>query len=93
MNDSVFVNEIYQIDDQTLGIAWTDRKISRLNVIMLREKCPCAECKKVSKKSIDFSQVRPKSISSVGRYALGVEFSDGHKTGIYSFELLRSLSV
>jgi len=27
----------------------------------------------------------------VGNYAYGIEFSDGHNTGIYSFETLRSL--
>jgi DUF971 family protein len=27
----------------------------------------------------------------VGRYALAFEFSDGHRTGIYSFDLLREL--
>ena len=28
----------------------------------------------------------------VGRYAVRLEFSDGHKTGIYSWDLLRTLS-
>jgi DUF971 family protein len=27
----------------------------------------------------------------VGRYALGFDFSDGHNTGIYPFEVLRDL--
>jgi DUF971 family protein len=27
----------------------------------------------------------------VGRYALAFEFSDGHQTGIYHFDLLRQL--
>ena len=33
------------------------------------------------------------SISIVGRYALNFHFSDGHDTGIYSFDFLRKLSV
>jgi DUF971 family protein len=31
------------------------------------------------------------SISIVGRYALNFQFSDGHETGIYSFQYLRDL--
>jgi DUF971 family protein len=31
-------------------------------------------------------------ISIVGRYALNFHFSDGHETGIYSFDLLRRLA-
>jgi DUF971 family protein len=28
----------------------------------------------------------------VGRYAIGIGWSDGHDTGIYSFERLRALA-
>ncbi|MFN5805603.1 MAG: gamma-butyrobetaine hydroxylase-like domain-containing protein [Opitutia bacterium] len=30
--------------------------------------------------------------TQVGNYALSLEFSDGHRSGIYSWELLRSLA-
>jgi len=33
------------------------------------------------------------SVWSVGNYALGVRFEDGHATGIYTFDLLASLCV
>ena len=32
------------------------------------------------------------SVALVGRYALNFQFSDGHNTGIYSFNYLRQLS-
>jgi DUF971 family protein len=35
--------------------------------------------------------VYPLAIEYVGRYALQFYWSDGHSTGIYSFELLRRL--
>jgi DUF971 family protein len=35
--------------------------------------------------------VRPLSIDSVGRYAIRFHWSDGHSTGIYTFEHLREL--
>lgn len=36
---------------------------------------------------LDITQMHP-----VGNYAYSIHFSDGHNTGIYPFELLRSLS-
>jgi ATP-binding protein involved in chromosome partitioning len=30
-------------------------------------------------------------ITSVGNYAITINWNDGHSTGIYSFELLRAL--
>ncbi len=32
-----------------------------------------------------------KGMTPVGHYAYSIEFSDGHDTGIYTFELLREL--
>jgi ATP-binding protein involved in chromosome partitioning len=34
--------------------------------------------------------VIPRTITSVGNYAIQVNWSDGHSTGIYSFESLRA---
>jgi DUF971 family protein len=35
--------------------------------------------------------VRPVAIRPVGRYAIQIDWSDGHTTGIYPFDRLRSL--
>jgi DUF971 family protein len=35
--------------------------------------------------------VRPIRVQGVGRYALQIAWSDGHDTGIYTFEHLREL--
>jgi len=57
----------------------------------------CASCveeftgvRKVPRGSIPASLERV-SVSAVGNYALQFNWSDGHKTGIYSFEYLRQL--
>lgn len=34
---------------------------------------------------------RAQSAASVGNYAIQIQFTDGHSTGIYSFELLRDI--
>lgn len=91
------IREIWQKDEKTLGIVWTDGLESSYDVANLRKECPCALCidemtgeKKLDPKSIS-STVKPVSIQSIGRYAVSFTFNDGHNTGIYSFDLLRKL--
>jgi DUF971 family protein len=36
--------------------------------------------------------ITPRALQSVGRYAIQIEWSDGHDTGIYPFERLRELA-
>jgi len=39
----------------------------------------------------ELQPVRVQGMKPVGNYAYSIEFSDGHDTGIYTFELLREL--
>jgi ATP-binding protein involved in chromosome partitioning len=61
----------------------------------LRLACPCAACveEMTGRRLLDPgavpSDVRPASIELVGAYGLRVRWSDGHATGIYTFERLR----
>ena len=63
----------------------------------LRLACPCARCiEEMTGRPILNSDdvpadVRPVRIAPVGRYAIQIEFSDGHDSGIYSFKRLRQL--
>jgi DUF971 family protein len=41
----------------------------------------------------DFSQVTVTGWAVVGNYAIRFEFSDGHKTGLYTYEFLRQLGT
>lgn len=98
MRSFIGVKEIFQIDEKHLGITWTDQKESKLDVIELRKKCPCASCvdehtgQRMLKPESISPNIRPVEINSVGRYACVISFSDGHNTGIYSFKYLRKLS-
>jgi ATP-binding protein involved in chromosome partitioning len=62
----------------------------------LRLACPCAACvDEMSARSLLEpasipSDVRPVSLALVGAYGLRVQWSDGHGTGIYTFERLLS---
>lgn len=93
---NVRVRSIWQKDAKTLAIEWTDMKTQEFDVVALRLNCPCAACidelsgeRKIKAEDIS-PNVRPIQVHSVGRYALGIEFTDGHKTGIYTFDYLRN---
>lgn len=85
----------------SLVIQWKDGLCSELSYRVLREKCPCARCN-AEKQQKDPFQLLPSDdhweklhlvgIQPVGRYAIQLQWSDGHKTGIYTFIFLRELS-
>jgi ATP-binding protein involved in chromosome partitioning len=61
----------------------------------LRLACPCAACveEMTGRPLLDpatvRADVRPSSVALVGGYGLRIQWSDGHATGIYTFERLR----
>jgi DUF971 family protein len=63
----------------------------------LRLACPCAGCveemtgRALLNPAIVAADVRPESLELVGSYGLRIRWSDGHDTGIYTFEQLRRL--
>jgi DUF971 family protein len=88
---------LFKKDADTLRISWNDGTNSEYNVRTLRSSCPCAVCVNewTGEKMLDESKlpkdVRPARLVSVGRYAVSIHWSDGHKTGIYSYDYLRKL--
>lgn len=90
--------EIGRANQHDLKIIWQDGAVSVYPARALRMACPCAGCvDEISGKIrlVDTSvpqQVYPVRVSLVGRYALTIEWSDGHHTGIYTFELLKRLA-
>ncbi len=91
-------SKIEQRDARTLSIEWADGAKSLIDVRALRLACGCANC--VDEWSGDAiltpssipEDIAPIGIQSVGRYAIQIDWSDGHNTGIYPFERLRKLS-
>lgn len=86
-----------QIDAATLRVAWEDGHESIYAIRELRLACPCAMCKdEWSGKNLINPASVPQDLKlnnaqAVGNYAFAFAFSDGHGTGIYSFENLRGL--
>jgi DUF971 family protein len=85
------------VDRTSLFITWSDGRRSELPLRFVRERCPCAGCVEewTGRRTVDVAaipaDIRPLQIDPVGRYAVRVSWSDGHSTGIYSWDVLRAL--
>ena len=92
--------------DEKLEIDWQDGLASSYTVSYLRTSCPCAMCRTVreerkQEKSSMKLNILPGNFSTpiiatgaelVGNYALRIDWSDDHGSGIYSFQYLREIS-
>ena len=89
--------QIVEESESELSIEWSDGSQSRYAAAQLRRACPCAACvnewtgEKMLKPESVPDDLSIKSTSIVGRYALNFHFSDGHETGLYSFNYLKDL--
>jgi len=89
--------EIRKKSGESITIRWVDGHTSTFAARYLRGRCPCAQC--VSETSgerlVSEEHIRPdialEAARTVGNYALHFSFSDGHTTGIYSFDYLRRI--
>ncbi|MBA3631248.1 MAG: DUF971 domain-containing protein [Acidobacteria bacterium] len=91
--------QIVEENDSEISITWSDGKETKYNAAQLRRACPCASCvnewtgEKVLKDESVAADLVFKNVGIVGRYALNFSFSDGHDTGIFSFNYLRELGT
>lgn len=97
--------KVYVTTGQGVEITWSDGHASRYDFSYLRDHCPCAVCND-ERQNNEKSGAKPgggailpmykprvtaKKAAAVGNYAIQLEFSDAHATGIYSFEHLREI--
>ena len=91
--------------DERLEIRWQDGATSAYPLAYLRKHCPCASCKtfreeqaKKPRTSLTvFSKTSDGPLTAVhaelvGGYALRIDWSDQHASGIYSFQYLREIA-
>jgi DUF971 family protein len=76
-----------------LRVAFDDDVIATFELLELRQHCPCASCR--GRREQDLEPFTGNSISAVdaelhGNWGIAIRWSDGHDTGIYAWELLRS---
>ena len=84
-----------------LALRWSDGVETYLDLELLRTRCPCAQC--AGEKDLfgnlfkGNSPLSPQSFqlkrcTVVGGYGIQPEWMDGHGSGIYTFNYLRSLN-
>jgi len=82
---------------RVLEVAFADGEVFRLPCEFLRVFSPSAEVRghgpgqevlQIGKKEVEITKIEP-----VGHYAVQLTFSDGHDTGIYSWDLLYDYGV
>jgi DUF971 family protein len=89
-----------QIIGPEVAIRWDDGQESYITFATLRAASPSAEVK--GERDIfgtvyggeaprDYRGVEVTGWERVGNYAIRFDFSDGHRTGLYAYELLRKL--
>jgi DUF971 family protein len=90
-----------------VDIVWADGHRSHYDFAYLRERCPCATCDDQRRKKeaaaatagagasdvLPLYKPRPgaRAAKAMGHYALQIDFTDGHSTGIYSYDHLRTI--
>ncbi len=91
--------EIKRVENY-IHILWVDQHKSVYEINYLRRKCPCVICRENQARTTDggvelpsFTAKRVEILKTdqVGRYAIQFTFSDGHDTGIYSYDHLRKI--
>ena len=105
MSDNAIPNSIRRVEPSGIEIDWSDGRTTRWTSTELRQACPCATCreKRRAKESeqeakpkmlpvLSAAEARPLAIESmkpVGTYAYNIGFTDGHSSGLFTFEMLR----
>jgi DUF971 family protein len=97
--------QLQRVGETELLIVWSDGARRKYRLRELRDRCPCATCREKRSqpanpapllpivRESDTQPLRLIGMKPVGNYAYSIQFSDGHDTGIYTFDLLRSLGA
>jgi len=89
---------IERSDPGRVRIEWSDGTESAFSAADLRRVCPCAGCvsEATGVRTHDPATVpedlEQRNLKLVGNYALDMTFSDGHSTGIFTFQFLKALT-
>ncbi len=96
MTTNLGLNKVELVDGE-ISIEWSDGHTSHYDGRHLRLNCGCAECVEewTNRRLLDpvtvEHDIRVEDYIPVGKYAIQFLWSDAHYTGIFPFEMLRSL--
>jgi len=91
--------EIGRANEHDIRIRWKSGEEVVFPARFLRLQCPCAGCidemtgQKILEDDAVPTDVHPEGIHPVGRYAIQIQWSDGHNSGIYTWERLWNLTA
>lgn len=77
---------------------WLGEPVRQATFHALRSGCPCAGCvnewtgERILDPSTVPADIAPTALSPVGNYAVKIVWSDGHATGLYTWDQLHTLS-
>ena len=80
-----------------LAVTWADRQVD-FPFAFLRGQCECAHCVNewTGERMLDPATIPAditiEKMEQVGGYAIRIHWSDGHNSGLYTWERLRKLS-
>lgn len=84
-------------DERMLEITWSDGTTYKLPFKLVRVECPCAVCiheitgeRMIRPESVP-DDIYPTELGYSGNYALRVVWSDGHASGIFTWERLHAI--
>lgn len=84
-----FLVKVSRIDAHHIELTWSSGSTSKYRLSELQKNCPCADCE--TKEVSVSTDVECVKVSTVGRYALKVQFTSGCSKGIYTFDILCNL--
>jgi DUF971 family protein len=92
-----------QIIGEELAVKWDDGSESYIKLERLRRACPCAGCKgemdimgqlhRGPERKLFTASFELQQILNVGGYGLQPVWRDGHNTGIFSYDYLRTVAA
>ncbi|MCX7930830.1 MAG: DUF971 domain-containing protein [Chlorobi bacterium] len=92
---------IRRLDVTALRIEWGDGLCVAVPLDVLRQHCPCAYCKGEqvfgTTVMLPLQQFAPGmnelvALEPVGNYGIRARWADGHDTGIYTWQMLRTIA-
>ena len=83
--------------ERSLEVTWEEGHVGLYGYRYLRGACHCASCvdEWTGVRRLDLDSIPPDilitNMQLVGHYAIKIDWSDGHNTGIYTWQRLRQL--
>ncbi len=87
-----------EFNAEEIHLRWSNGEDIRVKNRDLRLSCGCALCinemtgEKIFKKETIRPDIQPKEIFTLGNYAIGINWNDGHSSGIYPYKSIREVA-